>query len=97
MHSVKPVSVDEEHKRLLITVKNALVIAKVKEVIYLKQLETCIGNGIDSWVYMSMKALYGLRQISRKWYLTLQKSHSRLVLFSQITIRCCMYRPPIER
>lgn len=70
---VLAVSVTLTHIRWVLDVKNAFVNATLTETIYVSQPDGFVKLGKEDWVYVLRKALYGLRQASREWHLTLHK------------------------
>lgn len=64
------VSVTIKHVRRALNVKNAFVNAPLNESYDVSQLDGFVGLGKEYWVYVLRKALYALRQASRKWHMT---------------------------
>lgn len=57
----------------VLDVKNAFVSAPLKGTIYMIQPNGFLCTEKQNWVYFEKTALYGLRQASREWHLTLQR------------------------
>lgn len=62
VHLAMLVSVRQKNKRRLLDVKNAVVTAGVKELIYVIQPDRFVQVGKKDWVYVLRGALYGLPQ-----------------------------------
>lgn len=71
-------------------VKNVFLNVDLNEDVYMQQPEGFVTNGNEHWVCKLRKYIYGLKQVSRQWYLKFDEVGTSLG-FEENKVDQCIY------